>query len=122
MSRAQLGRRLGLTRQSIEDLEHREVDEGVSLAALASAARAMDAELVYAIVPRRSLEETLRARAHTVAESELRRVAHSMRLEAQDVSREEYAQQLAERKEELLRTWSRRLWDEEKKDLPRPGD
>lgn len=73
----------------------------------------MNAELVYAIVPRKSLAETVRGQARTVAERQLKRVAHSMGLEAQDVSRDEYANQLAESQERLLRNWSRHIWDEE---------
>ena len=112
MSRAQLGRRLGLTRQGVERLEQREVHQAITLATLADAARALDAELVYAIVPRTSLEETRRTQARIVAENELRRVAHTMRLESQDVSKAEYKRQASELQDELLRTWSKRMWDE----------
>ena len=113
MSGPQLGRRLGWTRQAVRDLERREVDGAVTLSALAQVARAMDADLVYALVPRTGLEEARRARAREVAEREVGRVAHSMRLEAQGVSKKEYRRQVAEREEELLRTWSRRIWDDD---------
>lgn len=113
MSTSQLGRRMGLTRQGIADLERREAQRAVTLAALEKAAAAMSAELVYAIVPRQSLAETIRAQARATADRQLKTVAHSMRLEAQDVSRGEYANQLAERQEKLLRNWSRHIWDDE---------
>jgi predicted DNA-binding mobile mystery protein A len=113
MSVSQLGRRMGLTRQGVADLEKREAQRGVTLAALQKAADAMNAELVYAIVPRKSLTQTLRDQARTTADRQLRRVAHSMRLEAQNVSPEEYASQLSENQEKLLQTWSRQIWDEE---------
>jgi predicted DNA-binding mobile mystery protein A len=112
MSRSQLGLRLGLTRQGVERLEQREADNSITLAALAGAARALDAELVYGIVPRTSLEEFRRAQARAIAEKELRRVAHTMRLESQDVPKAEYERQVAELQDELLRSWSKRLWDE----------
>src|SRR5579859_5403104 len=99
MSASQLGRRMGLSRQAIADLERREVHGTATLAALEKAAEAVNAELVYAIVPRKSLAETVRAQARTVADEQLKRVAHSMRLEAQDVSPDEYANQLAERED-----------------------
>jgi predicted DNA-binding mobile mystery protein A len=118
MSGGQLGRRLGLTRQGVEDLERREAARSVTLAALAEAARALDAELVYAIVPRTSLEEARRARARAVAERELGRVAHSMRLEAQGVSKAEHNRQVTELQNELLRAWSRRIWDELPGEVP----
>lgn len=113
MSTAQLGRRMGLSRQSIAELERRETSGAVTLATLEKAAKAMNANLVYAIVPRKSLTETVTEQARKRAENELRRVAHTMRLEAQDVSQEEFAHQLEDKQERLLRNWSRRIWDEE---------
>lgn len=113
MSAAQLGTRLGLSRQGVADLERREVGHTVTLAALEKAAEAMDAKLVYAIVPRETLETTRRAQARRRAELQLRRIAHSMRLEAQAVSGEEYRTQLEENERALLRDWSRQIWDME---------
>lgn len=113
MSAAQLGNRMGLSRQGVADLERREARQAVTLAALEKAARAMNAKLVYAIVPHESLAETVRAQAQAVAGKQLDRVAHTMRLEAQDVAREEYAIQLAESTGQLLANWSRHIWDEE---------
>jgi predicted DNA-binding mobile mystery protein A len=112
MSTSQLGRRMGLSRQGVTDLEKREVRRVVTLAALMKAAEAMNAELVYAIVPRKSLAEAVRDQARTTADRQLKRVAHSMRLEAQHVSSDEYAKQLGEAQEKLLRNWSRHIWDE----------
>jgi predicted DNA-binding mobile mystery protein A len=104
---------MGLTRQGVADLERREVQGAVTLNSLQKAARAMNAVVVYAIVPRQSLAETIRAQARAIAEKQLKRVDQSMLLEAQDVSREEYANQLAENQDRLLRNWSRQIWDEE---------
>lgn len=112
MSATQLGNRMGLSRQGIADLEKREAQRAVTLAVLEKAAEAMNARLVYAIVPRESLEETVRAQARAVADEQLSRVAHTMLLEAQDVSSEEYANQLAERAAKLLANRSRHIWDE----------
>jgi predicted DNA-binding mobile mystery protein A len=113
MSTTHLARRMGISRQGVAELERREVSGGATLASLEKAARAMGAELVYAIVPRSPLADTLRAQARRRAEHYLGRVAHSMRLEAQDVSHEETSSQLAELQDRLLRNWSRHIWDEE---------
>lgn len=43
----ELGRRLGISRQAVADLERREVAGTASLAALKQAAEAMDASLIY---------------------------------------------------------------------------
>lgn len=118
MSVAHLAGRLGLSRQAVTTLEQREVHRTVTLAMLDRVAAALDAEVVYAIVPRTSLEESRRARARVKAEAQLGRVAHSMRLEAQGVSEEEYQRQLDEVSDRLLREWSRTLWSD---DTPSPG-
>lgn len=75
----------------------------------------MNADLVYAIVPRQGLETTLRDQARKKAEQTLGRAAHSMRLEAQGVSVAEYNAQLEEAAEKILRQWPRDLWDAERK-------
>ncbi len=113
MSAAQLGNRLGLSRQGVADLERREVGHAVTLGALEKAAEAMNATLVYAIVPRETLETTRRAQARKKAGLQLERIAHSMKLEAQAVSKMEYMRQLEENERALLRNWSRQLWDAE---------
>ena len=45
---------------------------------------------VYALVPRSSLEETVKTQARLVAAERLKRVAHTMLLEAQGLSAEEH--------------------------------
>jgi len=113
MSAAQLGKRLGLSRQGVAELERREVGYSITLAALERAAEAMGAKLVYAIVPLEDLEATRRAQARRRAEHRLKRIAHSMRLEAQAVSEKEYLRQVQENERALLRNWSRHIWDQE---------
>ena len=71
MSMAQLGRRMGLPRQGVMALEQREASGAVSLKTLREAAAALDAEVVYAIVPRRSLARMLERQARRKAGEEL---------------------------------------------------
>ena len=112
MTSPQLAKRLGATRQGVADLERREVLGTVTLGALRRAADALDCNVVYAVVPRASLREMRKHQAQQRAARQLGSVAHSMRLEAQDVSSGEHRQQAAERADGLLRTWSRALWDD----------
>jgi predicted DNA-binding mobile mystery protein A len=111
MSMPQLGHRLGLPRQAVDALEKREANGTVTLNTLREAAAALDADLVYAIVPRQSLARTIEAQAHRKALAELRRIAHTMHLEDQAVDSKEAARQLKERTSELLQTRPRSLWD-----------
>jgi predicted DNA-binding mobile mystery protein A len=84
MSGVQFARRLGVRPQSVEALEASEASGAIQLKTLRRAAEALDCSLVYAIVPNDSLEGVVRARARRIALRDLGRVAHTMRLEAQE--------------------------------------
>lgn len=84
MTSAQLGKRLGMSPQGALDLERREASGTITVASLRKAAAALNCDLVVALVPRTSLEETVREQARTRAADERNRVVHTMRLEAQD--------------------------------------
>ncbi len=109
MSGAQLARRLGVTPQSVADLEKSEAAGKASIDTLRRAAAAMDCALVYALVPRTSLEEMVRSRARAIALRELGGVAHSMAIENQKAPDD-----LEARVEQFIRETlkNRDLWDE----------
>ena len=83
MSREQLGRRVSLRPQTIDDWEKAEASGAIQLKTLRRAAEALDCTLVYALVPRTSLQDAVNARARRIALRELGRVAHTMTLEDQ---------------------------------------
>lgn len=83
MSAAELGERLGVSQPAVIALETNEKKGSIRLDSLRRAAGAMDCELVYAFIPKKGLERTLRNRAKEVASAELKGVAHSMALEGQ---------------------------------------
>ncbi len=114
MTMPQLGRRLGMPRQAISALEKREASGAVTLKTLREVAAALDADLVYAIVPKRPLERMIEDQAHLKATAELQRISHTMRLEDQAVGNDEAAEQLRERTNELLYERPRSLWDPER--------
>ena len=86
LSAAQLGKRLGVRSQSIDDLEKSEAAGTISLDALARVGQAMDCTLVYALVPNTSLEAMVQKRAEALAMAAISGVAHTMALEDQQVS------------------------------------
>ncbi len=109
MPAAELGRRMGVSDAAVFDFERNERNGTVRLDTLERAAEALDCTLVYAFLPRRGLEATVRAQAERVASSELDRVQRSMALEDQasaigDDAREEVIQQVLASKG----LWSRR--------------
>lgn len=112
MSTTQLAARLGMTRQGVTDLEGREADGTVTLAALRKAADALGCDLYHAVVPRRPMNDMMRERAREVATRNLARIAHSMRLEDQAVPDEEQRRQVEDLADQLLRDLPRHFWDE----------
>jgi len=111
MTAEQMGSRLGLTKQRVGALERAEAEGKTTIASLRSAARALGCELVYALVPRGSLEEMVEHRAQAVAAEMVQRTAHSMWLERQGTSPQEVEAQTKDLTEKLKAEWSSRLWD-----------
>jgi predicted DNA-binding mobile mystery protein A len=85
MSARELGARMEVTPQAVSALEHAERSGGIRLSSLRRAASAMDCDVVYALVPRRSLDHTVRLAAENAARRRLGRVAGTMALEDQTV-------------------------------------
>jgi predicted DNA-binding mobile mystery protein A len=112
MTTAQLGRRVGVSQPRIVELEQSEVSGSVTLNTLQRAAEALGCRLVYALVPERPLAETVRERADLVASRLTGAVAHSMRLEDQEVTGKDAVEDLHRRQVEQLLHRPARLWDE----------
>ena len=110
MSSAQLGAKLEVAPQSIEDIQKSEVNGAIKLETLRKLANAMGCQLVYAIVPLKPLEEIRRDQAIEVARKTLKRVSHSMQLEAQGLGEKEEQRALDREVEKLLAGSARRLW------------
>lgn len=110
MSSEQLGRRLSLRSQSIDDWEKTEANGSIQLATLRRAADALDCTLVYALIPKTSLEETVQSRARRIAMRELKRVAHTMKLEDQATDDIDQKEQIAEYIRDHVK--ERDLWKE----------
>lgn len=111
MTTRQLAERMGKSQSAVVDMEKSEAREAISLASLRQVADAMDCVLVYAIVPRKPIDDILRARAVEVAGQQLARVSHSMALENQSLSQDDQEAERHRLAEELLRVAPARLWD-----------
>jgi predicted DNA-binding mobile mystery protein A len=109
LSAAALGRRMNLAQQSVVQLEENEKNGTITVASLRRAAQALDAELVYAIIPRKNLRHTIAARAEELAKERVASVAQSMQLESQGMSDEELAERITELARELEQR-PRELW------------
>lgn len=110
MSLRQLASRAGLSKTSVAAVEKNEAKGSVQLDSLVRLADAMDCDLVYAIVPRDSLEGVVQAQATRAAERMVGSVADSMSLEDQATSeaeRHQLVRELARR----LRQGPGSIWD-----------
>ena len=108
MSRQQMADRMGVSVRRIPQIEEGEQRQAIKLDTLRRAAEALDCELVYAIVPRGSYDETIERQAAARSTHRVARAAHTMRLENQEPEPEVVARLVAEHTAELLE--SGELW------------
>jgi predicted DNA-binding mobile mystery protein A len=83
MTAAELGVRVGVTESAVARLEKSERNDAVRLNSLRRTADALGCDLVYALVPRRPLEDVVADQALRVAAMELAAVEQTMLLEDQ---------------------------------------
>jgi predicted DNA-binding mobile mystery protein A len=108
MSTAQLAARLGVKQPSIIALEQSEAKGTIELATLRRAAEALGCTLVYALVPNKPLESTVRERARVFAQHRRDAVEHTMLLENQKVK----GKRRKPRLDDIVRETNPRLfWD-----------
>lgn len=110
MSAQQLGTRVRVRRQTIENLERSEANGKITLDSLNRAAKALGCRVVYALVPEKPLEQMQRDRAREIAESVVRPVSHSMKLEAQSIGKREEQRQKVDLAQKLLQGNPKKLW------------
>ena len=106
----QLARKVGVSQAAVVAVEKSEQTQDLTLNTLRRYAQAMDCEVVYALVPRRSLQELIEAQAERVAREEVRRVRESMALEDQATGTDARDQQVKTLKRKLLEGRPSRLW------------
>jgi predicted DNA-binding mobile mystery protein A len=85
MTTEQLAQRLKVKQPSVVQLEQSESKGSIELATLRRVAEALDCTLVYALIPKKPLEQTVRARARAFISRRHAPVEHSMLLEDQAV-------------------------------------
>ena len=112
MTSAQHARRLGVSQPRIIELEKSEASGTVTLNTLQRAAEALGCRLVYALVPDKSLEDTVLERANQLAQQKLTVVQQTMRLEDQSVKSKKANDDLRRQFVEVLLKHPARLWDE----------
>ena len=110
MTPTQFAARLGVSRPRIVQLEKDEMNDAVTLRTLRHAAEALDCKLIYALVPNKPIEDLVRDRAVLVADEQLARTNHTMKLENQGVSAKRQKLARDQLIDDLMRG-DRRLWE-----------
>lgn len=113
MTTAQLGKRLGVSQPRAVKIENTETKGSITLESLERAANALDCRLVYALVPRKPLDELVAERAERLAKKRLKSTSHSMALEAQGVNTEDEQEQLKRMIQSLIDKAGSGLWEED---------
>ena len=111
MTTTQLAKRMGVSQPQVVKTEQSEARRAISLESLERAADALGCDLVYTLVPRQPLRESIVERARQLAVKQLSRTTHTMPLEAQNVSPEEYDETLEELVQKLVESGGSRLWE-----------
>lgn len=108
MSVSQLANRLGIGQPSVSAIEKREKEGRLTIGKLREVANAMECDLVYAFVPRGSMEKVIYDQAFKKASISMELADTHMSLEDQKVTLD-----LEERMEELIedKKYSKYLWD-----------
>jgi len=111
MSGRQLGQRMGVSKMWVADMERLEANGATSLKTLRRAAEAMDCVLVYALVPKTSLKETLLKQARQKVRRDMARASHTMALEDQALAKDEAAKATETAAAFLLDKIPKKFWD-----------
>lgn len=113
MTGNQLAKRIGVVRSRVVRMEMDEQKDAITLRTLREVAKALNCELVYALVPKESLQDTLNKQAEKKANMSLRRISHSMQLENQGISTKSQEDLKKELVDTLLQGSYKHLWEDE---------
>lgn len=112
MSSARLALRLGVSKSQASQMERMEAEDRITLKQLRRVATVLDCDLVYALVPRKPVDEMVRDRARLKAAKLVRKVDVQMNLEAQQLPSEKLQEQIEAEADRLVREQPRDLWDD----------
>jgi predicted DNA-binding mobile mystery protein A len=112
MTLKQMGKRMGITPQSVREMEGREKNGNISLQTLRQAGQSMGLRLVYGFMPEAgSLENIIKNQARKKAKEIVIRTSRSMDLEDQKVSERQLEAAIEEKAYEIIQEMPRYLWD-----------
>ena len=112
MSLRQLGNKMGITPQSVKEIEERENYGSISLNVLRQFGKSLDLKLVYGFVPKyESLNDMIEKRAIKLAKEIVNRTSISMKLEDQENNPKRIQKATLEKANEIKLEMPKYLWD-----------
>jgi predicted DNA-binding mobile mystery protein A len=112
ISLQQLANKLAITKQSVQELEKRELEGNITLKTLKETANALDMQLVVGLVPKDgTLENLIERKAKELAIKIVSRTSNNMKLEDQENSKERLKKAIEERTAIIKNEMPKMLWD-----------
>ena len=111
MSSIQLAERLGISTPRATQMERMEAEDRITLKQLRRVADNLDCELVYALVPKTSIDSMIEQQAKVKAMGLVMKADTQMKLEAQQLSDEALRTQIKHETERLIKEMPRDLWN-----------
>jgi predicted DNA-binding mobile mystery protein A len=112
MSLRQLGARIGITAQSVKEIETREKLGTVTVNTLKQVGLALEMRFIYGFIPNdKSLEEMIQKKAFELAKEIVLRTSGSMLLENQENTVERIRESINDRAEQIKNEMPKYLWD-----------
>ena len=113
MSSPQLAQRLQISKSQASQMERMEAEDRITLTQLRRVADNLDCELVYAIVPRNSIDSMIEQQAKEKAKNLVMKADTQIKLETQQFSDQALKDQVKHETERLVRDLPRDLWSTE---------
>lgn len=111
MTVKQLAKRLHVDPSRVVKIETSELEGAVTLRTMHQTAEQLHCHFAYQFIPQISLENYVRNRARELAETAVKRTAHTMDLESQSVEKKWLEEQIVEMTQSLLQKSWRHLWE-----------
>lgn len=112
MTMAQLGTKLGITKQGVKRIEESEAKGSISINSLKEIGSALNLKLVYGFVPKDgTIDNLINIKAQTLAKKIVLRTNQNMKLEDQGISEEKIKQSVIDLTTEIKREMRKSLWE-----------
>jgi len=111
MSLRQLGNKMGITPQSVKEIEEREKNGTISIKVLKQFGKSLNLKLIYGFIPQSGkLEDIVEKRAYELALEIVNRTSISMRLEDQENNPARIQKAIKEKANEIKNEMPKYLW------------